>query len=296
MTSLLHLDARPEAMADVPGVCELPLTRAIVQYRDVHETEVAGGRIQDLGVGLVLEGRYAANADVIDLGSGDVKRLDLSRELVVLDWVYEPTLEHTASLVCDVAAGRGDGELERFSFQIALRALERVGFTPLTRPTFLRIGFRDICRDLDLHEGTSVRLQLGPRRVVRVHIDYEGNALLVRTPTAHADPTLEEALATAFPGGDLRRVVPPSLAQAGGYQLRLPLASSFAELREQVGELRAGMLRLISRFEPARIRDLDHLLGTFGARDTLARIREAGGTARTLRVRRHISPTAATVH
>ena len=30
-------DARPEAMGDVPGVCELPLTRAIVQYRDVRE-------------------------------------------------------------------------------------------------------------------------------------------------------------------------------------------------------------------------------------------------------------------
>ncbi|MDT8368191.1 MAG: hypothetical protein RQ745_03215 [Longimicrobiales bacterium] len=296
MTSSFHLDTRPEAMADVPGVCELPLTRAIVQYRDVHEAEVAGGRIQDIGVGLVLEGRYAANADVIDLGSGDLKRLDLSHELVVLDWVYEPTLEHAARLVRDAAAGRRDGELERFAFQIALRALERVGFTPLTRPILLRIGFRDICRDLDLHEGTSVRLQLGPRRVVRVHIDYEANALHLRTPTAHADPTLEEGLAEAFPGTDLRRMVPPSLAQAGGYQVRLPLATSLEELREQIGALRTGMTRLIARFEPARIRDLDPVVSTFGERDTLARIREGGDPVQTLRVRRRTSAVASTVH
>ena len=39
-------------------------------------------------------GRYAATAEALDLGSGKVKVLDLSTELVVLDWVYEPTLEH----------------------------------------------------------------------------------------------------------------------------------------------------------------------------------------------------------
>ena len=141
MNSTFHLDIRPEAMADVPGVCELPLTRAIVQYRDVHEVEVPGGRIQDIGLALVLEGRYAASADVVDLGSSDVKQLDLSHELVVLDWVYEPTLDHASRLVRDAAARGRDGELERFCFQVALRAIERVGFSPLTRPTLLRFGF-----------------------------------------------------------------------------------------------------------------------------------------------------------
>ena len=63
-------DARPEAMGDVPGVCELPLTRAIVQYRDVHEMDAPGGRIEDIGLALVVEGRYAATSEAIDLGTG----------------------------------------------------------------------------------------------------------------------------------------------------------------------------------------------------------------------------------
>ena len=57
----LHSTARPEAMADVPGVCELPLTRAVVHYRDLHEVDPPGGRIQDIGLALVLEGRFASS-------------------------------------------------------------------------------------------------------------------------------------------------------------------------------------------------------------------------------------------
>ncbi|MGY8777447.1 MAG: hypothetical protein ACKVIN_04920 [Longimicrobiales bacterium] len=63
-------DARPEAMGDVPGICELPLTRAVVQYRDIHEMDTLGGRIEDIGLALVVEGRYAATSEVVDLGSG----------------------------------------------------------------------------------------------------------------------------------------------------------------------------------------------------------------------------------
>ena len=122
--------SRPEAMGDVPGICELPLTRAIVQYRDVHEMDAPGGRIEDVGLALVVEGRYAASAEVIDLGSGRVKVLDLSTELVVLDWVYEPTLDHVASLITATAATRDEGPLRQYSFKLGLRILERVGFGP----------------------------------------------------------------------------------------------------------------------------------------------------------------------
>ena len=68
MNPTLDTDRRPEAMADVPGVCELLLTRAVVQYRDAHEVEEDGGRIQDIGLALVLEGRYASAAEAVDLG------------------------------------------------------------------------------------------------------------------------------------------------------------------------------------------------------------------------------------
>jgi hypothetical protein len=259
MTPTLDTDRRPEAMADVPGVCELPLTRAVVQYRDVHEIDTDGGRIQDIGLALVLEGRYASAAEAVDLGSGQLKMLDLSSELVVLDWVYEPTLEHLGRLVSaaarDAAAPR-DGarnreELSQFTFRLALRLLERVGFGPLTRPTFLRIGFRDICRDLDLHEGTSVRIVAGPGRIVRAHLDYDGNALVFRTAGEREDPTVEAALLEAFPHADIRRLTPAAAGMAG-CQVRLPLPLTLEEARATLGGIRGGLAHLVARFEPDR--------------------------------------------
>ena len=279
-TPLPRSEPLPEAMSDVPGVCELPLTRAVVQYRDVHELQLAGGRIQDIGLGLVLEGRYASSAEVVDLGSAVVKTLDLSAELVVVDWAYEPTLEHAHALLRAAATERARGaaggeagpELERFCFRLALNVLERVGFGPITRATLLRIGFRDICRDLDLHEGTSVRIDAGLGRVVRVHLDYDGNALVFRTATDAPDPGLEAALVDAFPAGDLRRLVPPTPGRSGGYHLRFPLPADLSETREQLARIRSGVVRLLARFEPARLEELERVVGTFGRRETLARL------------------------
>ena len=105
MNPILDTERRPEAMADVPGVCELPLTRAVVQYRDVHEIDSDGGRIQDIGLALVLEGRYASAAEAVDLGSAQVKMLDLSSQLVVLDWIYDPTLEHVRQALVGLKFG-----------------------------------------------------------------------------------------------------------------------------------------------------------------------------------------------
>ena len=282
-------------MADVPGVCELPLTRAVVQYRDVHEIDVPGGRIQDVGLALVLEGRYASSAEVIDLGSAEVKLLDLSHELVVLDWVYDPTLAHVGTLIRKAADGDRT-ELSKFCFQVGLEVLERVGFSSLTRPSLVRIGFRDVCRDLDLHEGTSVRLVMGEGRVVRIHMDYEANALLVRTPTSARDAHLEDALAGAFPGSDLRRIIPASSAAAGGYQVRFPVALDLEELRGQLSVVRTGLLRLLTRFEPGRLDQVESMLATFGQRETLARLRSPVAPAtRSVRVNATARPEG-TVH
>ena len=121
-------ETRPEAMGDVPGICELPLTRAVVQYRDLHEMDAAGGRIEDIGLALVVEGRYASTAEVVDLGSGSVKVLDLSTELVVLDWVYDPTVDHVAELITASAATQQSDDLKVYSRKLGLRVLERVGF------------------------------------------------------------------------------------------------------------------------------------------------------------------------
>jgi hypothetical protein len=297
MNPSLDTDRRPEAMADVPGVCELPLTRAVVQYRDVHEIDMDGGRIQDIGLALVLEGRYASAAEAVDLGSADVKQLDLSSELVVLDWVYDPTLEHVSRLVADAARGVAGQreELERFSFRLALRLLERIGYGPLTRPTLLRIGFRDICRDLDLHEGTSVRIVAGPGRIVRAHLDYDGNALLFRTAGERSDPEIESALLEAFPHGDMRRLVPSATGFAG-HQIRMPLPLTLGEARATLAGVRAGLAHLMARFEPDRYRSLEPMLSTFGSRETLAQLHLPGPRARYLAVRATASATGPVVH
>jgi len=275
---------RPEAMGDVPGVCEVSLTRGVVQYRDVHEMDTPGGRIEDIGLGLILEGRYASSAESIDLGSGKVKILDLSTELVVLDWVYEPTLDHVASLVT-AAASTGQSEpLQRYVFRLGLRLLERVGFGPLTRPTFLRIGFRDICRDLDLHEGTSIRIVMGPGRLTRAHLDYDACAVIFRTAFNAADPQLEHALEEAFPSGELRRLVPVVSSEALDYQVRFPLPETLAEARENLAGMRRGLAALVARFEPDRFESLGPLVETFGARETLAGLQVHGPRVRAVRV------------
>ena len=263
-------DARPEAMGDVPGICELPLTRAVVQYRDVHEMDTPGGRIEDVGLALVLEGRYASTAEAIDLGSGKVKVLDLSTELVVLDWVYEPTLEHVSELITAAASTRDEDALQQYAFQLGLRVLERIGFGPLTRPSFLRIGYRDICRDLDLHEGTSIRFVLGPGRLTRTYLDYDACALVFRTAFSDPDAQLEHALTEAFPGAELRRTEPSGPAESVAYQVRFSLPTTLAEARSALGLMRRGLASLMARFEPDRFAPLEEVLETFGARETLA--------------------------
>lgn len=284
-----QVGSRPEAMADVPGACQLPLTRAVVQYRDVHEVDVAGGRIQDIGLALVLEGRYASSAQVLDLGSAEVKRLDLSHELVLLDWVYEPTLEHVAEMLETRAVDSGR-DLSRYCFDLALRVLDRVGFGPLSRPILLRIGFRDVCRDLDLHEGTSVRIALGSGRLARAHLDYDACALGFRTVGAGRDRRLEEALFEAFPGRDVRRVEPVGEGGSVSYQVRFPLPTSLAETRTVLGAMREGLSGLLARFEPRRYEAIQDVLSAFGDRGTLAhlRIREE----RTRSVPLHLRGTA----
>lgn len=267
-STLTH--SRPEAMGDVPGVCELPLTRAVVQYRDVHEMDTPGGRIEDIGLALVVEGRYAASAESLDLGSARVKVLDLSTELVVLDWVYEPTLEHVSGLITAAASTRRPDALRQYASRLGLRILERVGFGPLTRPTFLRIGFRDICRDFDLHEGTSIRFVLGPGRLTRAHLDYDAGAMVFRTAFQEPDQPLEHALIEGFPSGELRRMMPVGAGDSIDYKVRLPLPETLSEARETLGVMRRGLAGLMARFEPERFESVERLMETFGARETLA--------------------------
>ncbi len=287
-------------MADVPGVCELPLTRAVVHYRDLHEVDPPGGRIQDIGLALVLEGRFASSAQALDLGSSTVKMLDLSSELVVLDWVYEPTLKHVNRLLMERARGGEDvdsaGRLGTYSFQMALSLLSRLGYGPLTRPTLLRIGFRDICRDLDFHEGTAVRVVLGEHRVARAYLDYDSNSLVFSTPSPEPDESLEAGVLAAFPHSDVMRISEAHDAGSVCYQVRLSFPASLAETREELRTVRRGLGGLLARFEPERFKRIEQHLTTFGSRDTLSQlhVRERRTKAEALRTR--LGAGSGTVH
>lgn len=301
--TLRTTDARPEAMADVQGGCDVSLTRGVILYRTTD------GGIDDLGIGLVTEGRFAAEATVVDLGSGRSRTLDLSGELVVLDWVYPPTVEHVRSLARDEAS-----ELPGYCFDLALRVLRRAGFGPATRSTFLRIGFRDICRDLDFHEAAAVRLAAGPSRhsaepsrpsaepagpsaeparLYRIHFDSDAVSLVVRTTGTYSDPSLEGALAEFGSSSTLHRVVEQGPGGTTEYHLRLPLPISLAEAKALLESIRSGLVRMIERFEPQRHRTLATMLQTFGARDTLDRLSATARAHATVPVRRSAPPANA---
>ena len=291
-----HIQARPEAMGDVPGICELPLTRAVVQYRELHEMDTPGGRIEDIGLALVVEGRQAGSAEVLDLGSGRIKVLDLSTELVVLDWVYEPTLGYVTELIRETAKTKQDETLRSYAYKLGLSVLERVGFGPLTRPTLLRIGYRDICRDFDLHEGTSIRFVLGPGRISRAYLNYDACALSFKTAFTEPDAPLEHALLDAFnSAAEVRRFEMISEADSIEYQVRLPLPTTFAETRASLGVMRRGLAALMARFEPDRYESVGHLMDTFGQRETLAGLGVRDSQARSVEIGHRFS-SAKTVH
>ena len=168
------------------------------------------------------------------------------------------------------AATEADDGLRKYSATLGLRVLERVGFGPLSRPTFLRIGFRDICRDLDLHEGTSIRFVLGPGRLTRAHLDYDACSLVFQTVFREPDQALELALTNAFPAAGIHRDEPIGETGSIAYHVRLPIPTTLSETRQVLARMRRGLAGLTARFEPQRFAALEEVLEAFGARETLA--------------------------
>jgi len=172
--------------------------------------------------------------------------------------------------------------------------LGRVGFGPLTRASLLRIGFRDICRDLDLHEGTSVRIQMGSSRITRAVLDYDANALVFRTSALEPDLELEAAILEAFPHNEVLRTTSGEV-QTIAYHIRMPHPASLTDAREELSHIRRGLARLLARFEPDRFKSLEEQLATFGNRETLARVTVRDRGLRAVSLRRPAAPDV-TVH
>lgn len=256
---------RPEAA--FTGTCEISLRRAVVPYRDPSERALPGGRIGDLGLGLVLENSDASRSRVLDLGSGEVRFPDLSGPLVLLGWIFPRLFRDLTHRLEDPAEGR---EVARLTRPVALHLVAEAGFTPLTRPLHLRMGFRDLCQDLDLHDETAIRLSPSGAGPIRCHLDYDESVLVLRTGRMGPLPELDEALGDAFPSRRLLRRTRDRGPRSQEYHLVLPVARSLSELRREMGRLRRGFLHLLARFEPERYRALREATAAFGERDSLA--------------------------
>jgi len=258
-----------EHESPLTGTFEVSLTRAVLPYNNLSDRTPPGGRIQDIGLGVVVDGADPARSDILDLGSAEIRVVDLSGPLVILGWLYPSGLRSLRRGV----ENSSDGNLDRaraMTLDVALRALQGAGFGPLTRPTLLRIGFRDLTQDLDLHEDTAIRLLLPSGGVVRIHMDYEAATLIVRTGRSTPNVEFERTLSDSFPGQEILRGRlrdDPSGAQA--YHLPFSLPRSFAETRGLLSEVRKGLVRLLAHFEPERSKTVIDLTATFGERDTL---------------------------
>ncbi|MSR22033.1 MAG: hypothetical protein EXR92_00495 [Gemmatimonadetes bacterium] len=254
--------------SSLTGTFEVALTRAVLPYRDDGNRIGLGGRIQDIGLGVVMDGTDPARADVLDMGSAEVRVVDLTGPLVVLGWLY-PSGVRTLRRIVEGAEADEIDRARAFTFGMALRALQGSGYGPLTRPTILRVGFRDLCRDLDLHENTALRLVLPSGGVARLYLDYESVTLILRTARALRDPELEMTLSDAFPGRELLRTTSRESVGGQAYHLPLPIPRSLADTRGLLAGVRMGFLHLLAHYEPERFRSLSELTETFGERESL---------------------------
>ncbi len=269
----LSAGAGLEADASLTSTFQVSLTRAVLPYRDAGDHVLPGGRLPDIGLGVVVDGGDPAMADVMDLGSAEIRVVDLTGPLVVLGWLYPSGLRSLKRAVEDTGLDERD-RTRAFTFAMVLRALNTAGFGPLTRPTVLRIAFRDLCQDLDLHEGTAVRLLVPSGGVARVHMDYESATLVTRTGGSLPNRELESALMDAFGGRKLLRGSLQDPVSAQAYHLPLPVPRSLVETRRLLERLRSGFVHLLARFEPDRYRSLRDLTRTLGERDSLRSLKD----------------------
>ena len=258
---------RPEAMADVPGDAEYNLTRAVVAYQRKHlYWEQESRSLGDIGMGLVLDGSFPLAAEVIDLGSGRVHTLDLSVQVVVLDWVTEKTLTHIRALRAhELVTGRpwsGTPVLEDYCDKLMQEILRRAGFSALTRPVLLRIGFRDLVRDLDVNEEPQVRVKLETGNVMTVQLEAEDIALAFAGLENGERRQLQLSLLEVFPDA--------VIAGAGdALYVRFPLPLSIEEVELLLERISRGLLFLYAHHEPERFHSLSELLSIVGRRNSL---------------------------
>lgn len=267
---------RPPDQLVFTGRCEVSLVRAVLPYTDLDRAGAAPV-LEDLGLGVVLEAGDPSAATVLDLGSGQRRRADLNRPVVLLGWLYPGTVRALLAQVSDPGSNESQGRSGWWAR--ALRMLDRTGFSPLTRPVFLRAGFRDLVEDVDLHESLAVRIAVADG-VARAWLDGDRSALMIRIDAGEPDVEFERDLREAFPGWPVLAGLATDGTGAAIRQVEIPMARSLRELRRDLRSLRRGILHLLERYEPARHLAIREAFAGFGERDSLAAF-----TARDLRSR-----------
>lgn len=283
----MRTHAAVERFEDPPITGELSLARAVVLYHVGPGRGEDGEGVDDLGFGLVLGGEYANSAEVLDLASGRIREVALGTEVVVLDQVHDTTLDyiHILRLATDTIGSENDTSvpepLRQYGQTIALSVLRRIGFNALTRSIFLKIGFRDLVRDLDPNDEMAIRIQVGPGGLAVIRFDCVHNTLIVdRSGPKDTGRDFEGRLLAAFPAAEVRR------ASEGVYQLRFALPMCIRETRQQISEIRRGLLGLYSLFEPMRAHYIRKATEVFGPRDTLQHLEPCHHADTTVRLRR----------
>jgi hypothetical protein len=257
----------PRVGAVLTGACEIPLERAVLPYRSIPDAVGTGGRVHDLGLGVVLEVSGASRARVVDLGSGEIRDADLTPPVVLLGWVFPRTFRE---IQVGVAGSISPGDRRHWSRQFAFPLLRELGLSALTRPTFLRLGFLDLCQDLDLHDEAAIRMHLGASGAIRAHLEPETSQLILRTGKSAGLPELEGALSEAFPLFPLSRRRQGEGRLTVELSLALPLRTELPSLRRDLASVRAGFESLLRLFEPERFDAYRSTVLAFGARDSLA--------------------------
>ncbi len=233
-----------------------------------------------LGLGVVVDGEVPSAAEVMDLGGGAVRTLDLTRRLLVLEWVDGTTVQRLRHLAASLRGDARDPEPalgptgpppSSVLSSFVLELLRRTDFDPLVRPMFLRLGFRDICRDLDPHEEQAVRMATPDGGVFRARLDCgNGRLVVLADPGTRPAPNLPGKLAEAFPQARVLPLASHGVPAGEGYRVERALPTSLADTQAWVSGVREGLLRLMGAYEPDRARTHEEILETFGAADTLS--------------------------
>lgn len=243
---------------------QLTLTRAVIRYEPEGIRGRPGGLLEDLGLGVVLSESVDGSRNILDLGSGRRSTLVLQGPLVVLGWLFSATLQRILNEEED-----REEVLRRITVPLALRVLGDAGFNAQTRSVILRLGFRDLVRDLDPHEGAAVRFLIPGGGVARLHLDYDHATVVVRS----ADPPVSDLLVTSIEGAfpDVGILHGSATDGSGARICRLPfrLPEDLGAARALLARIRRGSLHLLARFEPERHLALQDQLKVFGARDSL---------------------------